>query len=836
MKRFSLFGLGIVLLGGFTVNAQIPQPRLWTLFPAGGERGLSTEVKIGGVDLDGVAELAFSDPRLAARPKKNAEGEAIPNEFVVTPDSELTPGLYEAWAVGPLGVSNSRIFVVGSQEETVDRVPSHSMESAVPLPMDATVNGRTVANQKNFYRLFARKGQRITIRCYGESIDSRLEPVLEVFDEQGRTLKRARTGRALYVSPKSTGPLFVSVNDLTYRGGEPFFYRLSAHSGSNPEYVLPLSGQAGRLTEFHVFGHNLPNSSRSDMTEAQGAVLDYLRSTWALPEEPGNETPMHATRPSRWGSRGLPGILFTALRSGNGIPGSRIRLSPFATVVEEELVEEARGPQPITVPISVSGMFYPRYDEDHYDFDAKKGERYWIDLWSSRLGYETSPIIIVEQINRSEDGTETLKPIAEFAKPTRNLSERAFPVYSRDPQGLLTVKDDGRYRVTVADLFNVSQDVPGRIYELQIRPPSPRVRGFSVAQSTLHRNIARRAPVEALAMSPGQILPLRIKLDRVDGFNQAVTVGTETPMEGLTVHPLTIPGNQHDGVLLIEAADEASPIEGALGLEMTLEGEELPTALLHGQVLWEVGDYNNDPVLTRISPHRRVSVSGKQPFPVRLVADRGERDLWETSVAGQLEIPFKIKRLEGFPEAYTFKVKGLKALEKHEGLKVAKDAEVGSLVLDLTKTALPEGIHEFYLSGEVKGKYTREGQKDAKDVTLSTYSAPVLIKVHPAPFEIVLETDASELVRGEVLSIPVKLERRFGFDGQIEVSTEFVGAGEGLETSSSMLRNDEFTLTVRSVEKMPGEKIQIKLRALGKLNGKAVETAKTLTVQLTDRG
>ena len=49
-------------------------------------------------------------------------------------------------------------------------------------------------------------------------------------------------------------------------------------------------------------------------------------------------------------------------------------------------------------------------------------------------------------------------------------------------------------------------------------------------------------------------------------------------------------------------------------------------------------------------------------------------------------------------------------------------------------------------------------------------------------------------------------------------------------------RNDEFTLTVRSVEKMPGEKIQIKLRALGKLNGKAVETAKTLTVQLTDRG
>jgi len=824
------FGLLICLTQ--SLLAQFPQARLWTVFPGGGQSASHVDVAITGQDLEGSVRLEFSDSRIKTSPKLNDKKEPIKNQFVVEIPSEVSPGLYEVWAVGKFGMSNSRLFVVGSYEEFVDRTPAHKLESASPVRIGTTINGRTVANQKNHYRVFAQQGQRIIGACYGEALDSRIEPVVELLDANGRSLQKDRRGRLIDYEIKTTGPYFVVVSDLTYRGGDQYFYRLSIHVDSHADYVLPLSVSSEEQQSFHVFGRNLPLGQPSQFSMKSGDLSGSVVSSDHLAPQDEDSVTLAGLKHSLPGSFGQQTFLLSALRSKDGLGQLRLGYSGVKTIVEAEMTSGDTSSQMVELPISISGMFYPKHDEDVFEFDAKKGEEYWVEVRSSRLGFGTSPMVLFERL---EGETSRVKEkVAELTKPSRDIGERAFPLRSRDPQGLVKIKHDGRYRLTMSDLFNLSLDQIGRLYEVQIRKPSPGFRAYSLAQSSLHRNVARRAIVETSTLLPGQVLPIRIKLDRYDGYRGEVKITSGAAPEGIQVHPLTISGGSHEGVLFVEADDEAKPVSGDLILfaTATIGGKESKVSVEHGQVVWEVGDYNNDPVVSRVSPNRKLAIAGQAIFPVRLKMDGKEGKRWQTSVAGKLNIPVQLKRQAEFSEAYTFKIRGLKALAKHAGVTFAKGKESASLEVDLTKTALAPGLHEFYFYGEVKGKYRREQGADLKDLTISTYSPPILLEVFPAPFEIEIDGEISELKKGGSISIPIKLSRRFDFGGQIEVASAFGKEAKGFKITSSMLRNDRFDLMIEASDKSEAGSVSLELTAKGQLNGKSVVATKRLNLDV----
>jgi hypothetical protein len=824
------FGLLICLTQSLV--AQFPQARLWTVFPAGGQSASHVDVAITGQDLEGSVRLEFSDSRITASPKLNDKDESIKHEFVVEIPIEVSPGLYEVWTVGKFGMSNSRLFVVGGYEELVDRTPAHKRGSASPVRLGTTINGRTVANQKNHYRVFAQEGQRLIGACYGEAIDSRIEPVIELLDANGRSLQKDRRGRLIDYEVKTTGAYFVVVSDLTYRGGDQYFYRLSIHVDSHADYVLPLSVSSEKGQSFHVFGRNLPHGQASEFSMKSSGLSGFVVSSDHLVAQEEASLSLSGLKHSLPGSFGQQGFLLSTLRSKDGLGQLRLGRSGPRTMVESEMTSGDISSQLVELPVSISGMFYPKYDEDIFEFDAKKGEEYWVEVRSSRLGFGTSPMVLIERLEA--DTSRVKEKVAELTKPSRDIGERAFPLRSRDPQGLVKIKHDGRYRLTVSDLFNLTRDQVGRLYEVQIRKPSPGFRAYSLAQSSLHRNIARRAIVETSTLLPGQILPVRIKLDRNDGFRGEVTITSGAAPDGVRVHPLTIPGGSQDGILFIEADDEAKPVAGNLNLvaTATIDGNETTASVEHGQVVWEVGDYNNDPVLSRVSPNRRLAIAGQQAFPVRLQTDKKDGKPWQTSVAGKLNIPIQLSRDAEFSEAYSFKVGGLKALAKHAGVTFSKGKESASLEIDLTKNALAPGLHEFYFYGEVKGEYRREQGADLKDLTISTYSPPILVEVFPAPFEIEIDGEISELKKGGSISIPIKLSRRFDFGGQIEVNSAFEKEAKGLKVTSSMLRNDRFDLTIEASDKSDSGVVSLELTAKGQLNGKSVIATKRVDLDV----
>ena len=69
--------------------------------------------------------------------------------------------------------------------------------------------------------------------------------------------------------------------------------------------------------------------------------------------------------------------------------------------------------QKITPPCEVGGQFYPAGDLDTFAFDAKKGDAWWIEVVSNRLGLSTNPFVLVVHHNIP------VNPLGEFVDYVR---------------------------------------------------------------------------------------------------------------------------------------------------------------------------------------------------------------------------------------------------------------------------------------------------------------------------------------------------------------------------------------------------------------------------------
>ena len=175
----------------------------------------------------------------------------------------------------------------------------------------------------------------------------------------------------------------------------------------------------------------------------QGGPAHFYRL--ALLEEPG--TGPAPRQPST-----------TTVSSFSWVPDEASKLP---RVAETEPNNQHAQAQKITPPCEIEGRFYPAADVDTFEFTAKKGDVWWVEVASERLGLPTDPFVVVQRVTR--DGSEEkLDDVAEFndipspIKPSSNGYSYDGPVYdagSADALGKLEIKEDGVYRLQLRDLF-----------------------------------------------------------------------------------------------------------------------------------------------------------------------------------------------------------------------------------------------------------------------------------------------------------------------------------------------------------------------------------------------
>src|SRR5207253_197013 len=199
-------------------------------------------------------------------------------------------------------------------------------------------------------------------------------------------------------------------------------------------------------------------------------------------------------------------------------------------------------PQKITLPCDIAGSFYPAADVDVFEFDAKKGEVWWVEVASERLGLPTDPAILVQKVVRTGDA-EKLTDVAEFSdipspvKVSSNGYAYDGPPYnagSPDILGKLVIQQDGLHRLQLSDLFGGTRNDPRNVYRLIIRKATP---DFAVVAWALHmelRNGDRAALSKPLALRGGTTMEFEVLALRRDGFDGDIDLVMEGLPQGVT--------------------------------------------------------------------------------------------------------------------------------------------------------------------------------------------------------------------------------------------------------------------------------------------------------------
>src|SRR6185295_18814342 len=472
--------------------------------------------------------------------------------------------------------------------------------------------GTCEAQNYDCYKLVAKKGQRYIAEAAALRLDSRAQPVLTLLDPSGRELRRIVATRSrdalLDFTAESDGTFIVRVNDLLYRGGEDYFYRLTLGTGPWIDCVDPPVLKPGADNAVTVYGRNLPGGTPVEVITIDGRPIEKLATTIKAPA--AAELPVQTLM--------RPGDASVDLMSWN-LPGS----NPVRLLLCEDAI--------------VVGRFNPRGDRDWYIFDAVKGEKLWIEVVSQRLGLSVDPQIVIQQAGEASKDLQEIDDLATPLPALQNNLERRYRASSDDPAILFTVPADGKYRILVRDLFGSAQGDPRLFYALSVRAPKPDFRLVAFPHDPAPNDGNKLSQVNCIVRRGGSDR-LRVIAYRREGFDGTIRVEAEGLPPGLSARAAVIAPSETSADFIFKAAPDAPSFAGPI--KIVGKSADLTRAVRSAEILWNVADMQKEPVVTRVTESVGVAIDDHFVAPLGLQVVGS--DALRMARGGKLKIPVKL--------------------------------------------------------------------------------------------------------------------------------------------------------------------------------------------------
>ena len=443
-----------------------------------------------------------------------------------------------------------------------------------------------------------------------------------------------------------------------------------------------------------------------------------------------------------------------------------VGLGPQAALAESEPNNDSAEAQKISLPCDMAGSFFPAADVDVFEFEAKKGEVWWVEVASERLGLPTDPAILIQHVGGTPENPE-LTDVAELndipspVKVSSNGYAYDGPPYnagSSDILAKLEIKQDGLHRLKLSDLFGGTRNDPQNIYRLVIRKAQP---DFAVLAWPLHmqlRNGDRNALSKPIALRGGATMALEVVAIRRDGFHGEIELAMDNLPEGVMAQGLTIPAGQSHGMLLITAAEDAPRgIRSANFVgRAQIGGESVVRPCALATMAWPVTDAWQEIPYPRLMADVPVSVGGEDLAPLTIAP--AQREALEAVVGTKLTIPLKhSQRSEFSGAAITMKFIGA-GCNRAPAVQVPLAKESSEIVLDLNTLKTPPGEYTFALFGGAVVKYRHqpeqialaesakaEAEQTAKSLEQEAQKLTKEVKAAPAELKAELEKSLNEV-------------------------------------------------------------------------------------------
>ena len=787
----------VLLFCGQFVVAALPNPVFDHVFPAGGQVGTSVDVTVAGSGLTRITELRCSH---AAITSSTEDGKQFRLKI---PDS-VPHGHYDISALTESGLSSVRSFMVGPLPEQSEAAVNDLLDDSEPVSIDSLTNGRIEkAGDVDHFAFTAKRGQRVVVECLAERIDSPLRAVLQVFNATGRRLAVNRgffgIDPLIVFDIPADGSYKVRISDLIYSGSADHVYRLSISTRPRVVFSVPSVVQTKSTNKVNLFGWNLGQGSVLQGTGYETATVDVVAPAV-------EETPFAVRRrPAQIGSSE-----FSYLYPGSELP-IRISLTNVPVMVESVGNHVSSGAQLISVPAEISGQLIGSGELDWFQFDARRGEVFWLEAFGERIG---SPVDLELSILDAAGKVE----LARFSDQVQNVGGSRLPSAHSDPSGRWVAPADGRYRILVRSVTGGAGDDPRRVFRLSIRREE---RAFDLVL------VPRRDDPMALNVQSGGREIADVVAFRRRGLTGAIRVSAKNLPPGIECPDVWLGPGVDRSPLVVSASMNTNSFAGNLQLEgYAMDG----VRAVVGSTVVRKGVPNG---WSRLTDQIGLAVSGVSPIRITADAHQTRRhdlfgDLQARHAPGTLvDVLVQVDRTDIDHQApVVLRGVGLPGRIQNQKATISAGHSTGYISFYLPPD-LSVGRYTIVVQGETTvptGTVDKTGQRKTESITV--FTNPVTINVQPAAFIVELDQDAPRMIhRGEVLQMKYSARRVNGFISKIHTELFAPDGVRGIRGRgvSFVGQTDSGTIQIiANKDAPPGSQPSLRLFAVGVLEDHAV--------------
>ena len=596
----TLLSPALLLCLPITVTAITPS--VTSMHPHGGQRGKEHKVTLTGTQLFQAEEIIFYKPGLHAKDIKVIGEDGKKVECMVVIDTATPPGPVEFRLRSRHGWSDLRTFQVGLFPDIDEKEPNTQIEEAQEIPLNTSVNGVITREDVDYFKVTAKKGQRLTAEIEGMRLGNFMfDPYVAILNMNRFALSASddsplllQDSVASIVVPED-GSYLVQVRESAYEGDNRAKYRLHVGTFPRPTAVFPAGGTPGTEINVHFLGDPLGDF-------AQKIKLD---------------------------STGINMPVFVQ-KDGQTVPSPNfMRVKKMAEILENDQPKESRTESQIIKdlpPLAINGIITKDKEDDFFRFSAKKGQNFHVNAFARRLRSPLDPVIHIYN-------TKTGKYIA--GNDDTNNQPDSYVKF--------TVPEDGEYDIRIKD--HLEKGGPSYVYRIEIDKFEAKL-SFSIPEFERYKQTR-----QAISIPAGGRYATLLNCKR-ENFGGDLRVWMENLPAGVTAHIPQMPKDVTSIPVVLQAAPDA-PIGGKLVKikgELIDEKRVLKGELEQNTVLVYANPNNTEYYKTTVN-QLPVGVVEPVPFELELIQPK-------TPIVhgGTKYLKVVAKRKEGFDEAINVKL------------------------------------------------------------------------------------------------------------------------------------------------------------------------------------
>jgi len=682
-------------------------PELNGIAPRGAQRGTDIETTFSGNRLADTEEIVSYNPsQISVLDCKIENPTTLKVKLHIDPACPLGEHVFRVRTKS--GISYARSFFIGQFPTIEEKEPNTLFEEAQTITTNVTVAGVARNEDTDYYRLDAKKGERISVEVEGIRLGTAFwDPYVAILNDKKFELVTCddsplaiQDPHASIIAPED-GTYFIEVRDSSYAGNDGAQYRMHVGSFPRPTVAYPAGGKAGSELSVTYLG------------DPAGPLTETIK----VPDTPGEKLSLFATANN--------------LSAPSANP---FRITSLDNVLEAEpnnsLAEAKTSTTPPAFPIACNGVIEKPGDEDWFKFTATKDQRFDLVVYARSIRSPLDPVL--EIFNK--DGAAVTGNDDNGPNPDSRIAGWVVPA-------------DGEYYLRVRDHLN--RGGSDFVYRIEAAPPET---GLQAYISRYDRNDSQQWTT--FAIPRGSRHAIQVHADRINVGGDIVWDCPSLPT-GVTLESIGIPNGLAEHIMILSAAPDAPLAAALLDMRPKLADPKAPpvTGRWLNNIEFVQGEPNNTPYVVSAQRRFPVAVVEELPFTIDLVPPTVP-----IVQSGTMNLKVKATRKEGFKAPITVRM-----LWNPPGISAPGTVAIpeGQNEIDYQLTCSGDAAANTW-------KIAVRGESDAGTGPIYTSSALTPITVAP-PF-LTMKMEMASIEQGKQGELFCKLEVAKPWEGKAKLT------------------------------------------------------------------